>query len=358
MSYLGIKKTLDLYGGDNIKFKVEDLILSGEIPTPEKYRSGVTLKKGWDYDLLPTICEKIGRVKKPSSPLVLSVFTTKGGVLKSTVALNLARVAALHNIKTCVIGLDMQGDITRNLGLDDEENEEFDGPLSEVLETISEVRGLPDYFNSSVRLIDTIRTTDIPTLFFIPETPELVSLNEGINNINRREYWIRDKVIQQLKGLFDLIIMDCSPNWNKLTTNALVASDILISPLECKINNFRNFKVFSKFLTEFKGDMELPLETVFIPTRYSRNKKLTMEIREWYQSNVEGCTTGGIRESVASEEATALNISLLEHCPSKEASKEMRELIVEIFEKVERISSWKSRELESGYISNQSCFTH
>ncbi len=345
MSYFQIKKTLDFYGVDNIKSQIESLILSGDLPIPEDFRSGITSKKGWSYDSLPFIGEKIGRIKRPASPVTLSVFTTKGGVLKSTMSLNIARVAALHNIKTCVVGLDMQGDITRNLGLDDEEGS-VESSLSEALKKIDTVRGLADYFNSTIRLTDLIRETDIATLFFIPETPELVALNEGLNNINRREYWIKDKVVGPLSDIFDLIIMDCSPNWNKLTTNALVASNVLVSPLECKINNFRNFKLFDRFLDEFKREMNLSLDTVFVPTKYSKSRKLSMEIKEWFHTNVYGCTKGGVRESVASEEATALNLSLGEHCPEKDVAKEMRELLVEIFERIEQNSKRQNYDKE------------
>ena len=71
-------------------------------------------------------------------------------------------------------------------------------------------------------------------------------MNDSLGNIHRREFWIKEKIIDKLKKDFDLVIMDCSPNWNQLTTNALVGCDVLISPLECKINNFRNSNVLSK----------------------------------------------------------------------------------------------------------------
>lgn len=331
--YFSLKKTADIFGGPHIKAKIEELEEAGLIPKSEKFRSGAIFRKGWSLDQLPLIGEKVGFFPKFSEPTSICVFTTKGGVLKSTLALNLARTAALHNIKTCVVGLDIQGDVTTALGFENDIDDTED--FRQVIAKLNSTKGLSDYFSNQVRLNDTVIGTDLPSLFLIPETPELVALNDSLSNINRREFWLKEKVIEPLKEHFDLIIMDCSPNWNKLTTNALVACDVLVSPLECKINNFRNFKVFRHFLAEFKDEMRMQFESIFVPTRFSSNRKLSLDILGWYRENVNGCADLGIRESVLGEEATALNKSLLEHASGKDAAVEMRELLSEIHARVQ-----------------------
>lgn len=318
-------------------FKAEE---EGEIPRGKRYRLGAIGLKGWDISLLPLIGEKWGFLKKPSRPLAVSVFTTKGGVLKTTLALNLARMTALHNIKTCVIGLDMQGDITNGLGHNSDLDESDDVEI--MIEKLNQTKGLSDVFNRTSRAIEIIHKTEIPTLDYIPETPELAAINESLSNINRREYWLKEKVIDPLREEYDMIIMDCSPNWNRLITNSLVASDILISPLECKINNFRNLKVFRYFLDEFKKEMNLDFESIFIPTRYTTNKKLSLEILKWYQDKIPGCTKLGIRESVGGEEASALRRSLPEHTQCKVIAQEMRDLLIEIMERCENYLQQKT----------------
>ncbi|MBL6989223.1 MAG: ParA family protein [Bacteriovoracaceae bacterium] len=332
-NYFSVKKLCEIFGGSHLKSELLNLEKSGKINPSKKFRSGAILKRGWPLEDVPSIGEHLGFMKSFNKPVALAVFTTKGGVLKSTMALNIARMAALHNIKTCVVGLDIQGDITTALGhendVDDCDN------LDEIIEKLNRTKGLADLFHNHVRLEDIIKSTDIPTLSLIPETPELVALNDSLNNMNRREYWLQEKIVSKLKGYFDLIVMDCSPNWNKLTTNALVACDVLISPLECKINNFRNFKVFKLFIKEFKDEMHLDFENIFIPTKYCANRKLGMEIKNWYQVNVSGCTSSGFKESVISEEACALHKAVLEHAPSKSTSKEMRELLIEIGARVD-----------------------
>jgi chromosome partitioning protein len=331
-TYYSLKKVAAIFGGQHLKEEITRLEESGEIAPQEKYRSGALYRKGFKASEISQIGAKLGFFKKFNSPTSLCVFTTKGGVLKSTLALNIARTAALHGLKTCVVGLDIQGDVTTALGFDDGIEDSSD--LNYILEKLNRTKGLSDIFNNTVRLTDSIVSTDLENLFLIPETPELVALNDSLSNINRREFWLKEKVIDPLKQHFDLVVMDCSPNWNKLTTNALVACDALISPLECKINNFRNFKVFSKFLQEFKSEMRLSFESVFVPTRYSLNRKLSLDILDWYRSNVDGCIEEAIREGVSGEEATALNKCFIEHCPGKPAANEMISVLSEIHERL------------------------
>jgi len=341
-NFFPTKKVAEIFGGQHLKPKIEELETKELIPHSSKKRYGALPKSGWTLEQLPLIGEQIGFFPKFDKPVAFSVFTTKGGVLKSTLALNLARVAALHNHKTCVVGLDIQGDITNALGFESEFDD--DEGLEMLIEKVNATKGLSDYFNGNVRLQDTIVETNLPTLHLIPETPELVAMNDSLANINRREYWIREKVIAPLKENYDLIIMDCSPNWNKLTTNALVACDVLLSPLECKINNFRNFKVFRQFLNEFKSEMHLDFENIFVPTRYSLNRKLSLEIKKWYEGNLSGCSPIGIRESVMGEESTALYKSIVEHVPGKNLGKEMANLLEEVHS---RTSEFLSKQIQA-----------
>ncbi len=331
-TYFSSSKVADIYGGQHLKTDLYNLELNHLVPESKRFRSGALFKKGWPVEELPIIGQKIGYFKNFGTPISIAVFTTKGGVLKSTLALNLARTAALHGLKTCVVGLDIQGDITTALGF---ESGLEDGDLSLLLDKLNSTKGLSDLFNGQARLEEIIVKTDLPTLFLIPETPELVAMNDTLSTINRREFWLKEKVIDKLKNSFDLIIMDCSPNWNKLTTNALVACDVLVSPLECKINNFRNFRVFRHFLNEFKRDMKIDFETIFIPTRYSANRKLSIEIKNWYEQNVKGCTPIGVKESVAGEESIALYKSIIEHAPGSEPAIEMQKLLFEIHQRIQ-----------------------
>jgi chromosome partitioning protein len=287
--------------------------------------------KSWSLSELPLVGQKVGFMKKPKTPIAIAVFVTKGGVLKSSLTLNLARLAALHGLRTCVVGLDMQGDITEALSAETREDSTDDESLEEALAKMNRLRGLADVFSGEATLDDVIQATDVPNLSLIPETPELVALDQSLVVRNRREYWLRDQVVIPLKERFDLVLMDCSPNWNRLITNALVAADALVSPVECKINNFRNLKTFRALIAEFKNEMGTNFKHVYVATRLSPARKLSREIYDWYRSNLPACTETAIRESVQGEEAMALKISIPEYAPISAAADEMRTLIEEIW---------------------------
>ncbi len=283
--------------------------------------------KSWSSSDLSTVGQAIGFLPSLKRPIAASIFVTKGGVLKSSLTLNLARMAALHGVRTCVVGLDMQGDVSTALG---ETNNEDDS-LEEALAKMGAVKGLAQIYTGDATLDDVLKPTDLAHLFYIPETPELVALDSSLMNRNRREYWLRDTVITPLKREFDLVLMDCSPNWNRLITNSLVASDVLISPLECKINNFRNLTTFRALLQEFTDEMNVSFQHLFVPTRLSPNRKLSQEIRQWYASHLETCTVTAVRESIQGEEATAMRVSIPEFAPTSVAANEMRALMKEIW---------------------------
>ena len=284
----------------------------------------------WSYNDIPKIGEKYGFLKKLSKPTVVAVFITKGGVLKSTLCLNLARLAALHNINTCVVGLDMQGDITSALGFDIGLTE--DEELDSARKKIESIFGLPDLLSGSTKIEDLVVETQIPTLSFIPETPELTFLEKMISLKGMRDFWLENTVIKPLKKKFDLIILDCSPNWNMLISNALVSCDVLISPLECKINHYRNLKSFCTYIKQFKEENQVDFSHYYVPVKYANNKKLRKEIRSYYMTNVPGCLHGGIRDSQIGEDSMAAYLSVPEFAPSSPVADEIRDVIKELWE--------------------------
>ena len=325
-----IKKIQDVFGKEINRSTIIKAESSGNIPSPERQQTGNISRRSWGIEDIPQIGEKYGFLTKLDRPSVITVFTTKGGVLKSTLTVNIARMAALHNIKTCIVGLDLQGDVTGALGFDVGINE--DTSLDEANNILSGIFGLYDFERGDKSLDSLIHKTDIPTLDFIPETAELHLLDRAIGNKNRREYWLKENIVQPLLKNYDLVIFDCSPNWNNLVTNAIAACDLLISPLECKINNFRNYPSFRHFLDSFKIETRLNFSHIYVPTRLSPTRKLSKEIRSWYMKNTPNCISSAIKESIKGEEAMAKSISLPEHAPNSLDAQEMRQVILEIWE--------------------------
>jgi chromosome partitioning protein len=306
----------------------------------ESFRSlDLPINKPVDVTDLPRVGERVGFLPKLHTPTCMSVFVTKGGVLKTTLTMNMARMAALHNIRTVVVGLDMQGDVTQALGVDTEAEVSDTADLDSALREMNAINGLNELYTLRANLKDLIRPTDLPTLQLIPETPELVLLTQQLQLRNRREYWLKENVVDILKKDFDLILLDCSPNWNLLTTNALIASDVLLSPVECKINNFRNIRVFQSFIEEFKKDFTSQMSHFYVPTRLSVQRRLSQEILEWYQANLPECLGPAVKEGLTGEEASALHLSVAEYAPKTPAAQEMRDLITNIFARIRQTQS-------------------
>jgi chromosome partitioning protein len=330
-----IRRISKLFGKEIPRATLIKAESTGAIPGARRKKTGAIRKRFWTNEDIPVIGERYGFMKKPTEPTCITVFTTKGGAFKTTTALNLARMAALHNIKTCIVGLDLQGDITNAvLGDDDEEVEDLDAALEDMK---SQVTGLYSFHRDKrAKIEDLLVNTDIPTLKIIPEDSSLALLEREVGQINRREYWLKEKVVAQLKKKFDLIILDCSPNWNHLISNAIAACDVLLSPVECKINHFRNLEVFREILEEFKHTMKLSYKHVYVPTKFTSRRKLCNEIRQWYTKNLPNVTLLVIRESAQGEDATASRLSIPEFSPSELVADEMRELIANIWSYVEQ----------------------
>jgi len=326
-----VQKILKLYGSDFSGSAIRRAEEKNLIPESIRIPHGSKTRRVWGYSELPQIGERYGFLKKKDKSTIMTVFTTKGGVLKTSLSINIARITALHNIKTLVIGLDLQGDITNILKSDDLESSET---IDEALSSIKKKQGLERFFNRKVSLSSIIEKTEIPTLDFIPETASLVSVDRIIQTRNRREFVLSDEIIEPLKSKYDLILMDCSPNWNFLVTNAVAACDVLVSPLECKITNLNNFNVFNKIISEFKKELKLNYKQIHVPTRLSTSRKLSSEIRSWYTLNIKNCTNSIIRESAIGEESIAARRSVIEHAPTNQAATEMRDLVKEIWNQI------------------------
>lgn len=302
---------------------------TGTIPRAKRFGSGKVKTRYWPLADVAKIGARWGFLERLSVPTCITVFSTKGGVLKTTLGFNIARMAALHDIRTCVVGVDFQGDITTALGYGQPAEDET---IEAAIDFFNRTSGLHAFNRGCSQLDDIIvAVDDVPTLSFIPETPDLDLLERELGSRPREEYWLRDQVVRPLKKHFDLIVIDCGPSWNRLITNALVACDMLVSPVECKINQFRNLPIFQDRIEEFNKSMDLAYQHVFVPTLYNPGKRLNADIYSWYQANVPGITRTGIRESIKTEEAVGDFLSVPELHPTQPVADDMRALLAEMW---------------------------
>ena len=280
------------------------------VPKAKRTLRGTTSVRYWLYDQMPKIGKKYGFLPIPKQQQIITVYSSKGGVLKTTFSHELARVSALNGLKTIIIGLDIQLSITECLKSRVDIQKE-DPELEDYKDT-SEL-GLWHFLFEKKSIKDVIQKTEIPTLDFIPETVELNALEKQLRNLNRREYLFTDKLIPKLKN-YDLIIFDNSPSWNSLIENSLVAANHIVSPFGCDINSYRALSQHLDFTESYQETMKLNWSSyTIIPTKLKKTKLSQQIYGAYLTEHPSYCIPRPIRDTVIGDEASLLGLTSIEH---------------------------------------------
>jgi chromosome partitioning protein len=340
MSGLTYKSIRDIFHTSVTKQALLRAEKEARIPMSAREQRGRVAARKWEMKDVPVIGSKYGFLKGLGTSQVWTVFASKGGVFKTTLALNIARMAALHNIKTCVVGLDLQCDISRLMRAVQEEDEVVD--LEKALAAYESQSGLVSLLGDQCTVQDLIvRDEFLPTLDVIPESIGLVHLDMALNSRFRKEMWLKENVTDPLKKSYDLIILDCPPSWSVTIANALVATDLLLSPLEVGISHFLSARSFIGFIERFRKELQISFDQIFVPTRYNPRRRLSQDICDWYVKNINNCTRSVIKDSSTGYDAIGQRRSVIEYAPRTDAAVEMRQLLEEIWERVEKNAQQK-----------------
>ncbi len=299
----------------------------GRIPRAERVQRGKVSIRQWQVSSLPKIGEKYGFLKQPTEQRIMSVFVAKGGVLKTTIAYNLARALSLHNIKTLIIGIDVQESITTlTLGKKEITN----------LNDLEKRNGLYELIKGHASLEDVLCKTDIPTLSIIPENSNLALLDQEVTKSPRMVDVFRDNLLPLLND-YEVIIFDSGPNFNNLTKNILTVSNHIIAPIACEIGTYQALEQNLEILNSFKKEAKLEWETYqMIPTLLDNNN-LSKQIQGAFISQfTDTITNVSIKRTTKGQEASAIQKSIFEHMPNSDLSHDYRNLFIEIWEKINR----------------------
>ena len=148
---------------------------------------------------------------------ILAITNQKGGVGKTTTAINVAAALAANDLRVLVIDSDPQGNATTGLGA----TKDPDRPsLYQVLLGAAEIA-------------DAVVHTGFEGLDLVPGDKNLIGANLELVDTPRREFRLHDKV-NAARGQYDFILIDCPPALDLLTLNALIAADSVLVPIQCE----------------------------------------------------------------------------------------------------------------------------
>ena len=210
---------------------------------------------------------------------ILSIINQKGGVGKTTTAINLAAGLAIKNKKILVIDLDPQGNATTGLGLSNSENSD---------ETIYGV------LNGTKNIFEVIKKTQFKNLDLITSNVDLSGLEVETAGDSKRAFILKEKIMTYLKdfrGNYDYVFVDCPPSLSLLTVMALVASHSLIVPLQAEFFALEGLTQLMKTIDRIKINLnsELKIKGILL-TMYDKRNKLSgqveKEARDYFKEKV------------------------------------------------------------------------
>ena len=198
---------------------------------------------------------------------IISVINQKGGVGKTTTAINLSAGLALKNFKVLLIDLDPQGNASTGIGVDQNDRE----------------KSVYDLLIKKNNFLECVKETKIENLNIIPANAELSGLESEIANDPQKAFLLK-KIIDDYFNSpgtekFTHVIIDCPPSLSLLTIMALVASKSLIVPLQTEFFALEGLSQLVKTIDRLKANLNKDLEIQgIILTMYDKRNKLCIEV--------------------------------------------------------------------------------
>ena len=257
----------------------------------------------------------VKRSKSPKPTHIIAIINQKGGVGKSTTAVNLAAALGKQNRKVLIVDFDPQGNTTSGFGIDKEQLEAciYDSLLHDV--SAEEI----------------VQDTSLEKVFVIPATIQLAGAEIELVSAMARETRLKD-LLEPMVDEFDYIFIDCPPSLGLLTINALTAADSVLIPIQCEYYALEGVTKLLESMRMVKSRLNKTLDTYGVlltmyDSRTSLSNQVVEEVRNYFgEKTFKTC----IPRSVKLSEAPSYGMSVIEYAPSNKGTKAYMELAKEV----------------------------